>query len=76
MLLSLQGPKVLAESSSSSLNNITKYYVGRITDYEYVNEIPPDAISNIEKDGHLDVRYHIYDDYHFYKLILSLLLLS
>ena len=50
------GPKVLAESSLTTIdNNIIKYYVGRITDYEYINEIPLNIISNIKKDGTLDI---------------------
>jgi acyl-CoA thioesterase FadM len=52
----LGGPKVLAESSSSSSidDDIIKYYVGRITDYSYVNDLPKSTIQDLEK-GPVDI---------------------
>jgi acyl-CoA thioesterase FadM len=56
----LGGPKVLAESSSSSSlrttssNDIIKYYVGRITDYHYCNNIPKVIVEKLDQ-GPIDI---------------------
>ena len=55
----LGGPKVLAESSSSSSrttssNDTIKYYVGRITDYHYCNDIPKVIVEQLDH-GPIDI---------------------